>query len=104
MTAYFRDPKLGGTFYGQPVKASPTSAVEEFDIVGVTDDFITAARPATRTRIGTLHVFSRHTGCSMDGWAHVAWFQRPVNRRRRKKIAAVLILLTVLAGCVFIAA
>ncbi len=104
MTAYFRDPKLGGTFYGQPLEASPTTAVEEFDIVGITDDFITAARAPTRTRVGTIHVFSRHTGCSVDGWAHVAWFQRPVNRRRRIRIAAVVFLLTLAGVCVFLAA
>lgn len=104
MPAFFARARIGNTFYGQQMESSPASPIYEFDVVGVTEDFVTAARiPVGVTQIRTIHVFSRHTGCSSDGWAHVSWFRKPINHRRRKKIVAWAILLTILLGCVLFA-
>lgn len=104
MPAYFRDAKQGDTFYGQPVDSSPAAPVIEFTVIGVTEDFITACIPATRTNVGTVHVFSRHTGISIDGWAHVKAADRRwrINHFQNKALIGLGFVLTVLLACVLI--
>lgn len=108
---YFKYARLGDTFYGQPTKSPATAPISEFNIIGVTEDFVTAVRLAqsreTQTRYpNSIHVFSRHTGQSTCGWAHVSTFRRArVNFFTRKRVniaAAWISLLTIVLLCALI--
>lgn len=108
MTRYFARSKLADTFYGQRVENHPSEPTTEFEVIGVTTDLITAARvPTDKRRFRTVHVFSRHTGLTDDGWAHAAYFGRwrwpTLTFRGKEKAIAWITFLTLVAICVLIA-
>jgi hypothetical protein len=104
---YFAKAKLGETFYGQPSGSTSGAPIVEFEIIGMSDDFVTAARIAqSKNELRypkSLHVFSRHTGESRCGWAHVSTFSRRVNPFWPSPLGwAYISLLTILGLCVLL--